>query len=91
MNLLNKKVLIVGFGKSGQAALRFCLKQGARPAVTDAQKKESFGSVLDAFKGYPVDWYLGSHDPDLFLSADLIVVSPGVPWNLKSLKAAREK
>lgn len=91
MNLLNKKVLIVGFGKSGQAALRYCLKQGARPAVTDSRKKESFGSVLSVFKGYPVDWYFGSHDPDLFLSADIIVASPGVPWNMASLKQARTK
>ena len=91
MDLLNKKVLIVGFGKSGQAALRFCLKQGARPAVTDSRAKEAFSHQLSAFSAYPVDWYFASHDPDLFLSADVIVVSPGVPWNLEPLKAAREK
>lgn len=91
MNLLGKKVLIVGFGKSGQAALRFCLKRGARPAVTDSRAKEAFSHQLSAFSAYPVDWYLGFHNVDLFLSADLIVVSPGVPWNLPELKEARKK
>ncbi len=84
-------MLIVGFGKSGQAALRYCLKQGARSAVTDSRKREAFDLVLQPFKGYPVDWYFGSQDIDLFLSADLIVVSPGVSWNSDPLKKARAK
>ncbi|MBI2091528.1 MAG: UDP-N-acetylmuramoyl-L-alanine--D-glutamate ligase [Deltaproteobacteria bacterium] len=35
MDLIGKKILIVGFGKSGQAAKRYCLEQGALVTVTD--------------------------------------------------------
>lgn len=87
----NKKVLIVGFGKSGQAALRFCLSQGARPAVTDLRDEKTLDESMKAFKGYPVDWFLGAHEEKVFTSADWIVVSPGVPINLEPLKKAREK
>lgn len=91
MDLLNKKVLIVGFGKSGQAALRYCLSKGARPAVTDLRDAAQLEESCKLFKGEPVDWYLGSHDETVFTSADLIVVSPGVPWKGQFLEAARKK
>ncbi|MDO8526805.1 MAG: UDP-N-acetylmuramoyl-L-alanine--D-glutamate ligase [Deltaproteobacteria bacterium] len=90
MDLLNKKVLIVGFGKSGQAVLRYCIQHGARPAVTDVRGEEAFSSSLVAFSGYPVDWFFGKPNPDIFTSADLIVVSPGVPPTLPELVAARK-
>lgn len=91
MNLKGKKVLIVGFGKSGQAALRYVLQQGARPAVTDLQDAKTLNPVMKPFNGYPVDWFLGSHPIEVFTSADLIVVSPGVPIHLPPLKEARAK
>lgn len=40
MNLKNKKVLIVGFGQSGQAALKFILEQEAAPAVVDLHDED---------------------------------------------------
>ncbi|MBI5300270.1 MAG: UDP-N-acetylmuramoyl-L-alanine--D-glutamate ligase [Deltaproteobacteria bacterium] len=91
MDLLNKKVLIVGFGKSGQAALRYCLLKGARPAVADLRDKTQLEKSIEPFKGSPVDWYLGLHDENVFTAADLIVVSPGIPWRDKALEAARKK
>lgn len=98
MELKGKKVLIVGFGKSGQAALRFVLAHGARPAVTDVQTPEqlkvplgSFATLRMTTQEAKVDWYLGGHPGEIFASADLIVVSPGVPWNLAPLKEARAK
>ncbi len=91
VELKNKKVLVVGFGKSGQAAARYCIAKGARLAVTDLREKKVFSYQLSAFSGHPIDWYLGSHKLEVFLAADLIVVSPGVPWNLEPLKEARKK
>lgn len=91
MDLLNKKVLIAGFGKSGRAALRYCLSKGARAAVTDLREASQLEAAMKPFKIYPIDWYLGEHREEVFTSADLIVVSPGVPWREKPLEAARAK
>lgn len=91
MELKGKKILIVGFGKSGQAALRFVLAHGARPAVTDTQTENQLKPVMKDFQGFPVDWYLGGHPADVFASADFIVVSPGVKWDLPPLQSARAK
>ena len=41
--------------------------------------------------GLNVKTELGGHRIETFLSADLIVVSPGVPLNIESVAAAREK
>lgn len=90
MDLRNKKVLVVGFGRSGQAVLHYLLEQGARIVVTDLQKEEALKKGMEPFHGHPIDWYLGGHDEEVFLAADLIVVSPGVPWNLPPLKRVRE-
>lgn len=91
MDLRNKKILVVGFGRSGRAVLRFLLERGACPAVTDLKKDGELEKAAEEFRGAPVDWYLGSQEWPLFESADAVVVSPGVPWNTESLRKAREK
>lgn len=91
MHWQNKKVLIVGFGKSGEASLRYLLSEGARVAVNDSRARSCFENRLKNFSDKPIDWYFGEHDEALFLSSDCVVVSPGIPWNLKALKSARKK
>jgi len=85
-------VLVVGLGKSGIAAARFFLGQGARVSVTDAAPRQNLDP--DALKyledhGVPVE--AGSHSEALFRSADRIMVSPGVPLNIPALAAARSR
>jgi UDP-N-acetylmuramoylalanine--D-glutamate ligase len=87
-----KKVLIVGFGVSGVAVARYMTKQGAKVTVTDGKQKtdlaESFAACAE-LKG--IEYELGKHNNKTFHTAELIVVSPGVPLNIKPLEEAREK
>lgn len=48
MKFRNKKILVVGFGASGQAATRFFLAEGAHVDVTD---KKTDGHPLQIFEG----------------------------------------
>jgi UDP-N-acetylmuramoylalanine--D-glutamate ligase len=82
MKFKNKKILIVGFGASGQAAARFFLEEGAKVAVTDLRTGE---------KSLPVEFHFGGHPPEIFERRDLIVVSPGVPSDLPGLLLARRR
>jgi UDP-N-acetylmuramoylalanine--D-glutamate ligase len=87
IELKNKKVLIVGFGRSGQAAARFCLQNGAKVTVTDTRKASEFD-----LKGWKdVQTAFGSHPEALFANSDIIVPSPGVPTTLPAIKGAKEK
>lgn len=91
MELKDKKVLVVGAGRTGLAAARFLLRRGAEVTLTDSKDKDKLGpepgellaaGVRDALGNYPVV------HPGAF---DLVVVSPGVPPGVPPVAAAREK
>ncbi len=88
MELKDKRVLVVGFERTGRAAARFLAARGARVLVTDRKPAEAFGGEVRELSGLGVAFELGGHRPEAFLEADLIVPSPGVP-PLAELLAAR--
>src|SRR6267142_7176573 len=89
MDLHNKRVLVVGLGKSGVASALFLQARGARVTVSDAkpqdQLKEEIPLLLD--QGIAVE--TGGHGERTFRGQDLIVVSPGVPVDAPPLVQAR--
>ena len=86
----DKKVLVVGFGISGVAAARYLCDQGAKVTVTDSQDKTQLTSSVDACAQLPIEYDLGRHQSKTFLQSEYIVVSPGVPLNIKPLEEAKE-
>ncbi len=86
-----KKVLVVGFGISGVSVAKYMSKQGAKVTVVDAKQKADLTDSINACEGLKLEYEFGKHNPKTFLSAELIVVSPGVPLNIKPLEEAREK
>ena len=88
MELKNKRVLVVGLGKSGLAAARFLKAQGARVTVSDSRPAATVAelpALLD--EGIMVE--TGSHGLLTFRRQDLIVVSPGIPLSVPELKTVR--
>ncbi len=86
-SLRDKKVLVVGLGRSGVAAARLCAQQGARVTVTDVRGAEVLGAEIERLPA-AVGQELSGHRRDTFVAADLIVLSPGVP-PLAEVDAAR--
>jgi len=89
MNAEGKRVLIVGLGESGKAAAHFFAAQGAIVTATDQRTEEQLREGAEELRGLGVKLRLGGHPESLFLEQDLIVPSPGVPWDLQELRAAR--
>jgi UDP-N-acetylmuramoylalanine--D-glutamate ligase len=89
MDLQNKRVLVVGLGKSGVASALFLKSKGARVTVSDTKRpdelKEEIPRLLD--EGITVE--TGGHGERTFQNQDLIVVSPGVPLDAPLLVQAR--
>jgi UDP-N-acetylmuramoylalanine--D-glutamate ligase len=84
LELKNKRVLVVGLGKSGLAAAQFLKEQGATVTVSDARPAtliKELPSLLE--QGFAVE--TGSHGLLTFRRQDLIVVSPGVPMSTPEL------
>lgn len=86
-----KKVLVVGFGLSGVAVTKYMVKQGARVMVSEAKQKNEVMESVKACQDLKIEFEFGGHTSKTFLGAELIVVSPGVPLNLKVLDEARAK
>ncbi len=79
-DLKDKKVVVLGFGRSGQAATRLLLRQGARVVVSERRpRKDLPQGVVRELEAQGVSFECEDHRPETMQSADLVVVSPGVP------------
>jgi UDP-N-acetylmuramoylalanine--D-glutamate ligase len=90
-SLSGKKVTVIGLAKSGLAAARLCLREGAIVTVTDRRTAEQLGDAIAPLAETGARAVLGGHDAADFEGADLVVVSPGVPMALPELQAARAR
>jgi UDP-N-acetylmuramoylalanine--D-glutamate ligase len=86
------RVLVVGLGRSGIAAVKLLVRMGAVVTATDAAPVENIDRHFpDWAKQHGVEFACGNDGERLFETAELIVVSPGVPLTLPQLAAARER
>ena len=89
MDLTNKRVLVVGLGKSGVASALFLKARGARVTVSDAKPQDQLGEEIPALLDHGITVETGGHGERTFRGQDLIVVSPGVPKDAAPLTQAR--
>ena len=89
MNFKGRNVLVVGLARTGTSTVEYLVREGAEVIATDVKPREEFGPGFERIAHLPVKWRLGGHREEDFRSADLIVVSPGVPMDIPGLAAAR--
>jgi UDP-N-acetylmuramoylalanine--D-glutamate ligase len=88
-DLKDKRVLVVGLARSGVAVVKFLRENGAIVTVSDHKSRAELSVALEQIDSLGVQYDLGGHTPKVFLAQDLIVLSPGVPPNLKIFDYAR--
>jgi len=91
VELEGKKVLVVGLARTGIASALFCAARGARVTATEEQPESKVAEAAAKLAAAGVALELGGHPAETFLAQDLIVPSPGVPFGMPHLVAAREK
>ena len=92
-NFDDKKVLIMGLGRFGGGVdcAEFASRAGAKVIVTDSAPPEKLSDSIDKLKEFPnIEFHLGSHDPDDFRDADIIIANPAVPSDNEFLEIARK-
>ncbi|MBN8535839.1 MAG: UDP-N-acetylmuramoyl-L-alanine--D-glutamate ligase [Deltaproteobacteria bacterium] len=89
--LKDKRILVVGLGKTGVSLCHFLSQHGAQVTVTDHKSKPELSTQLELLDGLPIKFELGSHSPKTFLQQDLVVLSPGVSPILKIFEYARNQ
>ncbi|MCW9025253.1 MAG: UDP-N-acetylmuramoyl-L-alanine--D-glutamate ligase [Gammaproteobacteria bacterium] len=88
--LQNRRVLIVGLGKTGLSCARFLASHGIEIAVTDTRLQPPGLDELE--REWPdVAVFVGNFDTEAFNRADMILVSPGVSLREPLIAEARAK
>jgi UDP-N-acetylmuramoylalanine--D-glutamate ligase len=89
MELKDKRVLVVGLGKSGVASALFLKAHGARVTVSDTKSGDELRNEIPVLLDHGITVETGGHGERTFRGQDLIVVSPGVPVDAPLLVQAR--
>jgi UDP-N-acetylmuramoylalanine--D-glutamate ligase len=89
MELEGKRVVVVGLARSGVAAARFLAGRGAHVVATDRKPASELPEEVMSLAHQGVVLELGGHPPAAFAGASMVVVSPGVPWDMPELEEAR--
>lgn len=90
-NIIDKKILVVGMGKSGVAATQALLSLGAKVSIQDSKtEKDIEPQLLSYLQGKKINCYLGVR-PNNMDDFDMLVLSPGVNPDLDFINEARAK
>jgi len=84
-------VAVVGLGRSGGAASRLLLREGASVYGSDAGRSEALDAEAASLRALGARVDLGGHDLELIGRASLVIVSPGVPPDAPAVATARAR
>lgn len=92
MDLRGRHIVIVGLGKTGISVLRWLAGQGAKTTVSEMKGETDLDqSLAREARQLATTLETGGHRKETLLSADTIIVSPGVPLDQGPVLAAMEK
>src|SRR5688572_21006327 len=88
-SLAGRRVLVVGLAKSGVAAATLCRACGARVLATDAKPLEALSADARALPAAGISFVPEATAAPALAATDLVVISPGVPFDAPLPRAAR--
>jgi UDP-N-acetylmuramoylalanine--D-glutamate ligase len=91
VQLGGKRVLVVGLARTGVATALFCAERGARVTATEENPETHVAAAAAKLRDAGVVLELGGHQQETFLQQDIIIPSPGVPFGMPHLAAARSR
>jgi UDP-N-acetylmuramoylalanine--D-glutamate ligase len=86
---VDKAVVVIGLARSGVAAARFLARRGTAVVAADRKAEAELSAAALRLRDDGVRLETGPHREETFTGAAMVVVSPGVPWELPALEAAR--
>jgi UDP-N-acetylmuramoylalanine--D-glutamate ligase len=86
---VERPVVVVGLARSGVAAAEYLARRGAAVVAADRKAEGELSEEALRLREAGVRLETGPHRAETFTGAAMVVVSPGVPWELPALEAAR--
>ena len=86
----DKKVIVLGYGRSGRSAVNTMIRFGANVVLTT---NEIFAdeSIRQLLKGQGVEIVDGHHPVSLLNDAELIIKNPGIPYTIDFIQEAQRR
>ena len=91
VELAGARVTVMGLARSGVAACQLLQAAGARVTVADRKESAELTSALGGIDRDHVGVTVGTQHESSLDEADLVVISPGVPYRLASLESVRRR
>ncbi len=88
MDITGKKVLVIGMGLSGVAAVDLIKKKGGFPTAYDAKEKKELPAVADLLQANKIPGYWGTNPEIKPGSFDYVIPSPVVKRDMELLQQA---
>ncbi|MCL2016677.1 MAG: UDP-N-acetylmuramoyl-L-alanine--D-glutamate ligase [Defluviitaleaceae bacterium] len=88
-NFTNKKILVCGLAKSGVSVAQFLAGQNAQVTAQDT-KPTITEETAAALSHKNITLYLGKNPDEIIRNFDMVIISPGVPFDLPFLQQARQ-
>ncbi|HZJ85118.1 MAG TPA: UDP-N-acetylmuramoyl-L-alanine--D-glutamate ligase [Syntrophomonadaceae bacterium] len=84
----NKKILVIGLGKSGVASAMVLAKKGAIVIACDIKRPDSMREIMEELLANKIETLVGTY-PDVKKEGyDMLVLSPGVPLTIEPVRVA---
>jgi UDP-N-acetylmuramoylalanine--D-glutamate ligase len=91
VELAGARVTVMGLARSGIAACRLLQAAGAQVTVADRKESAELTAALGGIDRDHVGVTVGARYESSLEEADLVVISPGVPYRLAPLQAVRRR
>ena len=88
--LKNKRVTLLGLGRSSVAAARLLQLHGAVPFVSDNNDTDQMKPYRKSLEQFEIAYEVGGHTTRALENIDMVVLSPGVPANLPLLAPLKQ-
>ena len=88
---MGKHITVFGANRSGIAITRLLYDHGAKIIITDTCKEDALTEEIAQLEELSIQYCLGGHDESCIASAELIIVSPGVPLDVPVLVEAEKR
>lgn len=73
------RVVVIGAGRSGQAAVRFLLRRGAQVCLLEKHAEHIPAAFREEIQAAGVEIQCGEHHPGQFVGARFVIPSPAMP------------
>ncbi len=88
MNLENRRVLVIGLGRSGAAAAEILKRRQAQVSVCDRKAADELNADLERLKSAGIQVYAGEYPLVSREKYDLLVASPGISLDIQPFQQA---